>query len=208
MSSRAAAIANALLRQGYLDPDDADQRAIREELFGDPALWDAVAERLAAVGYELVQMLGRVGVRLSREAAVDPLLTAKNNLGLDARHVRVLVYLWVHLVYRHLKETLRDEPGEPQGRSQTFFGFEEPAGEDDTPTLPTSELFAEFGETYAKTTIKSALTGLKRHGFAKESKGRLEAGPALYVLLDHERMEEHVVGLARRGEATDAGGQE
>lgn len=201
MSDRAVAVANALLRQGYLDPDDADQRAIREELFGDPALWDAVSERLRSVGYELVQMLGRVGVRLTREAALDPLITAKNNLGLDARHVRLLVYLWVHLVYRHIKETLREEPGAPAGRSQTFLGFEELDDEDDTPTLPLSELNAEFAEVYPKTTIKAALTGLKKAGFVKESGGTLQAGPALYVLLDHERMEEHVVGLARRGGA-------
>ena len=72
MSDRATAIANALLRQGYLDPDDADQKAIREELFADAGLWDSVAERLSLVGYDLVQMLGRVGVRLSRTAAVAP----------------------------------------------------------------------------------------------------------------------------------------
>ncbi len=201
MSDRATAIANALLRQGYLDPDDADQRALREELFSDAGLWDAVSERLALVGYDLVQTLGRIGVRLSRASAVDPLITAKNNLGLDARHVRLLVYLWTHLVYRHLKETLREESTQPQGRSQTFLGFEELEEEDDTPSLPLSELNAEFAEIYAKTTIKSALTGLKRAGFVKEARGHLTAGPALYVLLDHERMEEHVVGLARRGAA-------
>ena len=202
MSDRATAIANALLRQGYLDPDDADQKAIREELFSDAGLWDNVAERLSVVGYDLVQMLGRVGVRLSRDAAVDPLITAKNNLGLDARHVRLLVYLWTHLVYRHLKETLREESTQPQGRSQTFLGFEELEEDDDTPTLPLAELQAEFAEIYKKTTLKSALTGLKKTGFVKESRGQLTAGPALYVLLDHERMEEHVVGLARKGEAS------
>ena len=202
MSDRATAIANALLRQGYLDPDDADQKAIREELFADAGLWDSVAERLSLVGYDLVQMLGRVGVRLSRTAAVDPLITAKNNLGLDARHVRLLVYLWTHLVYRQLKETLREESTQPQGRNQIFLGLEELEDEDDTPTLPLAEIQAEFAEIYKKTPLKSALTGLKKTGFVKESRGQITAGPALYVLLDHERMEEHVVGLARRGETS------
>jgi len=201
MNDRAMAIANALLRQGFLDPDDADQKAIREELFADAALWDDVTERLSLVGYDLVQMLGRIGVRLSRTAAVDPLVTAKNNLGLDARHVRLLVYLWTHLVYRHLKETLREEATQPLGRSQTFMGFEEPELEDGAPTLPLAELEAEFAEIYKKTPLKSALTRLKKTGFVREERGELSAGPALYVLLDHERMEEHVVGLARRGEA-------
>jgi len=202
MSRHAMDVANALLRLGVLDPDDPKQQVLRQELFGDTVLWDEVAERLGAVGYDLVQILGHVGVRLSRSAAVDPLVTAKNNLGLDARHVRVLVYLWLHLVYRQLKETLRDEATEPKGREQTFLGFEEP-GDTDTdapPTLPESELHAEFADMYSKTALKGALTGLKRVGFVRESGGELRAGPALYVLLDHERMEEHVVGLARKGE--------
>ncbi len=199
MSRQAVEVANVLLRLGALDPADPQQQDLRKELFGDPVLWDEVCDRLGAVGYDLVQMLGHVGVRMSRRTAVDPLVTAKNNLGLDARHVRVLVYLWLHLVYRQLKETLRDETPEPQGRSQTLFGFDE-TDDDTTPTLLVTEVFAEFSDQYAKTTVKAALTGLKRSGFVKEAAGRLRAGPALYVMIDHERMEEHVVGLARRGE--------
>lgn len=193
-------VANALLRLGVLDPDDPEQRALRQELFGDPILWDEVSTRLGAVGYDLVQMLGHVGVRMNRSAAVDPLVTAKNNLGLDARHVRVLVYLWLQLVYRQIKETVRAEAPEPKGREQTFFGFDEPADTDLPPTLPESELYAEFADMYAKTTLKGALTGLERAGFVRRSRGELRAGPSLYVLVDHERMEEHVVGLARKGQ--------
>jgi hypothetical protein len=200
MSRRAVDIANALLRLGVLEPDDPEQRALREELFADPVLWDDVSERLNTVGYDLVQMLGHLGVRLSRASAVDPLVTAKNNLGLDARHVRVLVYLWVHLLYRQLKEPLRDEPTEPRGRAQTLFGYDASDEGEGVPTLPVAELYADFGELYSQTTVKGALTGLKRTGFVRESGGVLSAGPAMYVLLDHERMEEHVVGLARKGE--------
>ena len=76
MSQRAIDITNALLRLGVLDPIDPNQGALREELFGDAALWDDVAERLSAVGYELVQMLGHLGVRLTRRVAVAPLITA------------------------------------------------------------------------------------------------------------------------------------
>ncbi len=201
MSRQAVDVANVLLRLGVLDPADPPQQDLRKELFGDPVLWDEVSARLAAVGYDLVQMLGHVGVRLSRPTAVDPLVTAKNNLGLDSRHVRVLVYLWLHLVYRQLKETLRDESPEPSGRSQTLFGFDDAEHNDDpVPTIPVAEVFAEFSEQYARTTIKSALTGLKRSGFVKQANDQLTAGPALYVMIDHERMEEHVVGLARKGE--------
>lgn len=201
MSRRAIDIANALLRVGALDLDDPAQAQLRQELFSDTVLWTDVAQRLSAVGYELVDMLGHVGVRLSRATAVDPLITAKNNLGLDARHVRVLVYLWLQLVYRQIKETMREESTEPQGRGQTLFGFDGAEDDDPVTTLPLSELQAEFAELYSKTALKSALTGLKRHGFVKVRGGKLEAGPALYVLIDHEQMEEHVVRLARRGEA-------
>ena len=196
--SQARDIANVLLRLGVLDPRDPSQQAIRQALFADNSLWIEVEQRLDGVGYELVQVLGHLGARVSRGAGVAPLVTGKNNLGLDARHVRVLVYLWLHLVYRQLKETLRDEELEPQGRAQTLFGFEE--DEEQLPSLPVSELMAEFSDEYAKTTIKAALTGLKRTRFVTESRGQLSAGPALYVLIDHERMEEFVVQLAKRRE--------
>ena len=194
--SGAVEIANVLLRLGVLDPQDPEQRALREELFGDPVLWDDVARRLQGVGYDLVQMLGHVGARIQRTSAIDPLVTSRNNLGLDARHVRILVYLWIHLVYRQLKEMSRDEAPQVAGRTQTLLGFE--ADEADAPpTLPLSELQAEFADIATKTLIKGALTGLKRHAFVREEGGLLSAGPALYVLIDHDRMEEHVVGLAR-----------
>ncbi len=199
MSGRAAELANVLLRLGVLDRDDPEQAALREELFGDDALYEDVSRRLRAVGYELVQMLGHVGVRLERSAAVEPLVTARNNLGLDARHVRLLVYLWVQLLYRHLKAALREEDDEPRGRTQTLLGLEEPDNHDDEPTLPRAELIAEFGEFLSKTALKGALTTLKKQRFVIEERGVLRAGPAMYVLIDHERMEEHVVGLARRG---------
>jgi hypothetical protein len=207
MSRRANDIANALLRLGALNPDDPEQRKLREELFGDAPLWDDVSARLGAVGYDLVEMLGHVGVRLSRQTAVAPLITAKNNLGLHAGHVRVLVVLWVQLLYRQLKETLRDEATEPQGQTQTLLGFGELDDEGDhpVPTMPTADLYADLSEQMRKTQVKGVLTRLKNLKFIRESKGLLSAGPAMYVQIDHERMEEHVVGLARRGEMTVPG---
>jgi hypothetical protein len=199
MSRRAIDLANVLLRLGVLDRDDPEQAALREELFGDDSLYEDVNRRLKAVGYELVQMLGHVGVRLERSSAIDPLVTARNNLGLDARHVRVLVYLWVQLLYRHLKATLRAENDEPRGRTQTLLGLDEPDVVDEAPSLPGAELQSEFAELTSKTALKGALTRLKRLRFVTEEHGVLRAGPAMYVLIDHERMEEHVVGLARRG---------
>lgn len=201
MKPGATELANVLLRLGVLDPSDPDQRALKEALFADPVLWDEVARRLGAVGYDLVQVLGHVGARVQRASALDPLVTARNNLGLDARHVRILVYLWLHLVYRQMKELAREQSTEPAGRQQTLLGFDAMT-EDAPPSLPVSELHAEFGELTSKTQIKAALTMLKRLAFVREEGGALTAGPALYVLVDHDRMEEHVVGLARAGAMT------
>ena len=196
--NRAVDVANALLRLGVLDPTDADQRALREELLQDTALWDEVSRRVEAVGYTLVQFLGHLGVRLARRTAVDPLVNARNNLGLHAQHVRVLVYLWIQLLYREMKETLREEQAQPSGRSQMLLGVDSSDG-DEPPSLLLSELEAEFAEDYTRSALKGALTTLRRLSFVKEEKKRLLAGPAMYVQIDHARMEEHVVGLARAG---------
>lgn len=209
MSSQAAEHAHTLLRLGALDPRDPEQRSLREDLLADPALYQEVKERLEAVGYELVQFLGHLGVRSSRgvEAASGG---ARNNLDLDARHVRVLVYLWVQLLYREIKQTVREEEGDPTGRRQTLFGFE--PEDDEPPSLPLSELEAEFSEISSKSALKGALTTLTRQRFVQRGRDRslLQAGPAMYVLIDHERMEEHVVRLARRGalELPEATGEE
>lgn len=199
--SHAAHVANALLRLGALDPDDPDQNELRQELYGNPALWDEVSTCLDHVGFELVDVLGRVGVRVGRGVAVAPLVSARNNLDLNAGHIRVLVYLWLQLVYRQIQETLRDHASEPQGRGQTLLGFEDADAEPET-TLPTAELYAEFSEL-SRSHTKGVLGALKRAGFVKESAGVLRAGPALYVFIDHERIEEAVVGMARKGAQDD-----
>lgn len=198
MSDSAAEIAHTLLRLGVLNPPDPEQQQLREHLLSAPALYQEVSRRLDAVGYELVQFLGHLGVRSGRGVEVAA-GGARNNLGLDARHVRVLVYLWVQLLYREIKLAVREEEDEPAGRHQTLFGFEPDT--EQPPALPVSELEAEFSETTSKSVLKGVMTTLRRQGFVQYGRDRteLQAGPALYVLIDHERMEEHVVRLARRG---------
>jgi hypothetical protein len=67
-ADRAMEVASVLLREGVLRRDDAEHRAIYEELGKDQILADVVRERLAAVGYTLVDDLGHLGVRVSAEA--------------------------------------------------------------------------------------------------------------------------------------------
>jgi hypothetical protein len=80
-----------------------------------------------------------------------------------------------------------------------LFGFDANDDADAAPALPLAELQAEFAEITSKTQLKGTLRLLKRLAFVREDGGSLTAGPALYVLIDHDRMEEHVVGLARAG---------
>ena len=197
MSHSPAEIANTLLRLGVLDPADADQQAVREQLFSDPVLYDDVKERLAQVGFDLVQFLGHVGIRLRRTMELAPPVAMRNNLGLDARHVRVLVYLWIHLVQRQILHDMREERVEPMGRDQTLLDLDEV---EEAPSLPYSELRAEFEDLYSNAQLKGILTTLKRSQFVLQdgSLGPLQAGPAMYVLIDHDRMEEFVEGLPQR----------
>jgi hypothetical protein len=210
-TARARDAANALLREGVLDPRHQEHAELREQLLGDDALFCAVRDRLAAVGFELVQELGHMGVRLSRASELGAVIEPRNHLGLDASHIRVIVYLWVQLVYRQRK-ALRREVGEPQG--YTHFELDlDPGAASEGFQVAWGELESAFAEIYGKAMLRGIITGLKRARFVtQEGKaGPLEAGPALYVLVDGLRMEEFVVGLARRGQLelpVDGGGGE
>lgn len=203
---RIRAAAAALLQQGVLDPDRKDQPELRDDLLTDDLLYRGVRDVLATVGYDLVQFFGHIGVRVARSLELGPALELRNNLGLDARHVRMIVYLWTQLVYRQIKEVLRDEQTEPRGRGQTLLELAgADAAGDEPPHLPYAEIVAEFEEEYSRTQIDGVLTGLRRSGFIKQErkKGAVRPGPALYVLVDRVRMEEFVVGLARKQAAQE-----
>lgn len=205
MEERITVIANLLLRLGTLDPDDADHQALFEELMGNPVLWDGVKERLGAVGFDLVQFFGRLGVRLQRRMELWQDVRPRGTLGMHAGHIRLLVWLWTQLVYRQIKSQIRSEDVEPvPGKRQGLLDFGEPVAEEDVITVPVEEAAAEFSEEYSQSAFKGMLTTLKRHDFVRQvgPSGPLLAGPALYVLVDPWKMEDFVVGLARRGAAT------
>ncbi len=202
MDERAATIAHLLLRIGVLDPDNADHQQVRQELIADSALLAAVRERLAAVGWSLEQFLGYWGVRIDRdvEAATTGLPRASE---IQAHHVRLLIWLWIHLVYRQIEAARREETPDPvPGRRQHALDLanDGPHAED-APSVPVEEILAEFSQQYLKTQVKAMLTVLRKHRFVTQdgANGPVHAGPALYVLVDPLRMEEHVVGMARRG---------
>lgn len=202
MDERAAAIAHLLLRVGVLDPDDPDHQQVRQDLIADSALLAAVREKLGAVGWDLQQFLGHWGVRVDR--GVESAAVGLPRTGdLQAHHLRMLIWLWVQLVYRQIESARREEePDALPGRRQRALDLGDGADpRDETPSVVFEEVMAEFGQQYSERGVKGMLSVLRRHRFVRQdgATGSVRAGPALFVLVDPLRMEEHVVGMARRG---------
>jgi hypothetical protein len=202
---RAAEIAALLLREGALRTSDPEHSEIRVELLGDGELFEDVRRRLDAVGYKLVERLGHVGVTVSWE--VVQTVGDRNRMGLDARHIRLIVYLWTHLVYREWTDLRRDRQTAPPGaeQSQLFEMSHEP---EEAAWISYRSVRNELSEVMSAAHFKGVLAGLRRWRFVRydEHRDRIWADAALYTHIDLERMESFVVDLARRmGTAEDPG---
>ncbi len=190
-------VCHLLLHEGALRRDDPEHAELYARLMTDPLLYREVADRLAAVGYELVQVFGHLGVRPLAEAAEAA--GGRNRMGLDARHVRVLVYLWVHLVYREWLELRRGHQPPAPGTEQQSLLLDD---DDDGPAAHMSlrKLESDFGHMVAPRQIKATLTTLQRLRFVRVARAqdRIEADASLHTLIDRNRMEDFVIDLTRR----------
>lgn len=196
---RAAEIANLLLREGALQPSDPDHREIKYELTERPELYREVRRRLEAVGYELVERLTHIGVRIAPEAhdAAD----MKNREGIHAGHIRVVVYLWVRLVYREWMEMRGEiEESSAPGDEQTTLLDEDDDEEYEPPTMPYKRAEQDFEEIYSERMFKGYMTQLENWNFVRYDRGEdvIRAASSLYTLVDRQAMEEFVVDIARR----------
>ena len=120
---------------------------------------------------------------------------------MDAVHIRLLVHLWVRLVYREGNNLRRDVNTLPAGRAPELFGSEEPIW------ISLTQIRNEFGQLGSATYLKGLLGRLREGRFIQidERRDRVSADAALYILLDQHRMEEFVIDLARRlGESEPA----
>lgn len=201
MAERAAEIASLLLREGALRAADAEHRELRAELLGRADLFADVGDRLKAVGYRLVERLGHIGVAVDPATAV--LSAGRNHMGLHAGHVRLICYLWVHLVYREYNDLRRDSEGGAPGQTGLFEdGLE---GAEEAPFIAYTYVYNDFAETLSKSYFKSLLTALRRWRFVRtdERRDRIWADASLYTLVDLERMEDFVIDMARRIGAED-----
>jgi hypothetical protein len=192
---RAGRIAHFLLREGVLRKGDREHGQIYQDLVGNPPFFAEVKQRLAQVGYELVENLGHLGVRpgMAENTATD----LRNRMGLDAGHIRLLVYLWVHLVYREWTNLRRDLQTAPPGAGQTALFKEE---DDEATYIPWNNVKTEFAEVISISRFKGLLNRLQALRFIRydEKRDRIWADSGLYVYLDLRRMEDFVVDLARR----------
>lgn len=193
MPDRAARIANLLLREGSLNRADNLHIELYADIMADPSLYAEVKVRVESVGYELVQRMGHLGVRLSSDAVLED--SPRNRMELHAGHIRLLVYLWTQLVYREWMNLRHDLDTLPDGREQgRLFEADEP------PWIRLSTVQAEYGESASRAHLKGLLARLRVARFIKvdERADRIEADSNLYVLIDPHRMEALVVDLARR----------
>ena len=192
-------IGSVLLRLGALRRDDPEHQVIAEELAKDSALSEAVRSRLAAVGYDFIDDLGYLGVRVSGTA--EAMFPTRNRMGLNAAHIRMIVYLWTQLVYREVVSLRRGLKTSAPGHLDLFDN----SNKDDVPFVSFRAVWGDFAQRMPASHIKAALSMLKRHRFIRydEKQDRIWADASLYVLVDRVRMEEFVLDLARRLGADD-----
>ena len=208
MAELAGEIAHILLREGCFDQRDPDHRELYARLMGDSELYSDVKRRLALVGYQLVDRLGHAGVRLATGTAQELAKPGRNRMGLHAGHVRLLVYLWTHLVYREWSDLRHDVQSAAPGAEQADF-FGDP---DEAIWIAYSKVLADFSEVTNRSRFKGYLAALRRWRFVRydEKRDRIWAAPARYTLISLNEMEDFVVDLARRmgteqpAEAVDA----
>lgn len=193
---RALELANLLLREGSLRRNDPEHIGIYSELMENGPLYEEVEKRLGSVGYELVQLMGHLGVRIASNAVDGEQM--RNRMQLHAGHIRLIVYLWVHLVYREWINLRRDLDLASKGDEQKSLFADESEGE--PPSMSFKVLLDELGENLSRRSIKGALTGLQRWRFVRydEKRDRIWADAGLYIYVDRNRMEDFVISLARR----------
>lgn len=200
MTASAIEVANLLLREGCLRRENTEHAEIYKSLMANQDLYQDVRGRLGDVGYQLVNHMGHLGVRLIPSAAT--IGAFRNNMGLNAGHIRLLTYLWVHLIYREWIDLRVESKASSTGLGQEqIFALE---AERSSPWMDFSIVRNDFREITSDAQFAGLLTKLTREMFIRSADKRIYAGPALYVLIDFHAMEEFVIGLARRLGATDA----
>lgn len=159
--------------------------------------WQAVEQRLAAVGLRLVDNVFADHVTVALLRAAEPAvfgehgLGASNNLELPRDAVALLVVLWA-LIVLPKRERQAARASEPEGQTQVeMFSATKPlpSARRVSPVVSYRALLADFGPQLGKKTrLDANLKLLERHGLIERRGDDIAEGPLLDLLLDYDSL--------------------
>ncbi len=181
----------------------------------DRELWEALSQRLAAVGMKVVDNVhaDHIATALLRpaERAVfgEQGLAANNNLDLPRDGVALLVVLWSLIVLPKRQRQVARSDALHAGQGEMFASDKPlPPAASVSPLVSYRSLLADFGDQLGKKLrLDTNLKLLERHGFITRRGEDIAEGPLLDLLLDYDQLAPRILDgaladvLAR---ATDA----
>jgi hypothetical protein len=186
----------------------------------DADLWQAVQDRLAQVGLQLIDNIHAdhvtVGLLRGSESAVfgEGGLDGSNNIELPRDAVSLLVVLWSLIVLpKRERQAARAAAAESDGQDEMFRTERPmPSAASVSPVLSYKSLLADFGvQLGKKMRIDGNLKRLENHGFITRRGDDIAEGPLLDLLLDYDALAPRILDgalgevLARTRKAAEHG---
>jgi hypothetical protein len=205
----AALLAAQLLARRWLP---RNHPLVRKALI-DRELWEALGQRLAAVGMKVVDNVhaDHIATALLRpaERAVfgEQGLSANNNLDLPRDGVALLVVLWSLIVLPKRQRQVARSDALHAGQGEMFASDKPlPPAASVSPLVSYRSLLADFGDQLGKKLrMDTNLRLLERHGFITRKGEDITEGPLLDLLIDYDQLAARVLDgsladvLARAG---------
>jgi hypothetical protein len=205
----AALLAAQLLARRWLP---RNHPLVRKALI-DRELWEALGQRLAAVGMKVVDNVhaDHIATALLRpaERAVfgEQGLSANNNLDLPRDGVALLVVLWSLIVLPKRQRQVARSDALHAGQGEMFASDKPlPPAASVSPLVSYRSLLADFGDQLGKKLrMDTNLRLLERHGFITRKGEDIAEGPLLDLLIDYDQLAARVLDgsladvLARAG---------
>jgi hypothetical protein len=188
----AAALAAQLLARRWLP---RSHPLVRRALI-DQEVWNALGQRLAAVGLRVIDNLyaDHISLAMLRPAEVavfgETGLAANNNLDLPRDGVALLVVLWSLIVLPKRQRQVARAEAKEEGQGEMFATDKPlPTAASVSPTLSYRSLLADFGNQLGKKMrLDSNLKLLERNGFITRRGEDIAEGPLLDLLLDYDTL--------------------
>ena len=160
----------------------------------DRELWDALGERLAAVGLRVVDNVyaEHITVAMLRQAETavfgETGLAANNNLELPRDAVALLVVIWSLIILPKRQRQVARVEAAAQGQGEMFASDKPvPKPESVAPMVSYRSLLADFGKQLGgQLRVNTHLKQLKDYGFITRRGEDIAEGPLLDLLLDYD----------------------